>query len=128
MLVSVPDGRFADLDAAVSALTADGFRVTTSPTHSNDAPYGDWLPYQVTVTGADHEGIIHEIAAGLSRGGINIESMDTSTGQAPVSGAPLFSMTAVVRVPPGLAEDEWMGALAEAGDQANVDIEVASGP
>jgi len=128
MLVSIPDERSADLDTAVSALTADGFRVTTGPTHSNGTPYGDWLPYQVSVTGADHEGIIHEIAAGLSQGGINIESMDTVTEAAPVSGAPLFSMTAVVLVPPGLAEDEWMGALAEAGDLANVDIEVASGP
>ncbi len=53
--------------------------------------------------------------------------MDTGTVEAPVSGAPLFSMTALVLVPPSLAEDEWMAALAEAGDQANVDIEVSSG-
>ena len=126
MLVSLPAERIAELDAVVAALLAQGFRVTTSPTQRTDAQHGGWLPYQVTVTGADHEGIIHEIAGGLSQRGINIESMDTGTAEAPVTGAPLFSMTALVLVPPELPEDEWMAALAEAGDQANVDIEVSS--
>ena len=76
------------------------------------------------MVGADHEGIIHQIAQGLSQRGINIESMDTGTDEAPVSGTPLFSMSGVVLVPPHLAEDDWIGALAEAGDKANVDIEV----
>jgi glycine cleavage system transcriptional repressor len=126
MLVSLPAERFDELDSAVSTLVAEGYRVTTSPTRQAERPSGGWLPYQVTVTGADHEGIIHEIAGGLAKQGINIESMDTGTTEAPVSGAQLFSMTAVVLVPTTLAEDEWMTALAEAGDQANVDIEVAS--
>jgi glycine cleavage system transcriptional repressor len=128
MLVSLPSERFAELDSAVSALAEDGFRVTTAPTQRADSPAGSWLPYKVTVEGADHEGIIHEIATGLSQLGISIESMDTGTAEAPVSGTPLFSMTALVLVPPGLAEDQWMAALAEAGDEANVDIEVSSGP
>ncbi len=128
MLVSLPAERFTELDSAVSALTAEGFRVTTAATQKSELPAGGWVPYNVTVEGADHEGIIHEIASGLSQLGITIESMDTVTAEAPVSGAPLFSMTALVLVPPSLAEDEWMEALAEAGDQANVDIEVRSGP
>jgi glycine cleavage system transcriptional repressor len=124
MLVSLPSERLAELDAAVSALFAEGYRVTTSATQPAEEDHGGWLPYQVIVTGADHEGIIHEIALGLSQRGINIESMDTGTAEAPVSGTPLFSMKALVMVPPDLAEDDWMAALAEAGDQANVDIEV----
>jgi len=127
MLVSLPAERFTELDSAVSALIAEGYRVTTSPTQQPDAQHGGWLPYKVSVVGADHEGIIHEIAHGLSQRGINIESMDTGTAEAPVTGAPLFSMTALVLVPPHLAEDDWIGALAEAGDQANVDIEVTAG-
>ena len=127
MLVSLPAERLAELDGAVSALAAQGFQVTTSPTQRTEPQHGGWLPYQVSVTGADHEGIIHEIAQGLSQLGINIESMDTGTAEAPVTGSPLFSMTALVLVPSTLSEDEWMAALAEAGDQANVDIEVSSG-
>ena len=126
MLVSLPAERFFELDSAVSTLVAEGYRVTTTPTRRAEVAHGGWLPYQVTVTGADHEGIIHEIAGGLAKRGINIESMDTSTLEAPVSGATLFSMSALVLVPPSLSEDDWMAALAEAGDQANVDIEVSS--
>ena len=77
--------------------------------------------------GADHEGIVHEIAQGLSGQGISIESMETGVAEAPVSGTPLFSMTALVVVPPHLGESEWIGVLAEAGNQANVDIEVVAG-
>ena len=127
MLVSLPAERIAELDAAVSALLSQGFRVTTSPTQRIDAQHSGWLPYQVTVIGADHEGIIHEIAQGLSARGINIESMDTGTTEAPVSGAQLFSMTASVLVPPHLEEDDWIAVLADAGDEVNVDIEVVAG-
>jgi glycine cleavage system transcriptional repressor len=126
MLVSVPAERFGEFDTAVSALVAEGYRVTASPTHRAEPPHGGWLLYQVSVTGADHEGIIHEIASGLSQRGITIESMDTGTAEAPVSGTTLFSMTAMVLVPSHLAEDDWIAALAEAGDQANVDIEVSA--
>ena len=81
--------------------------------------------YRVHVEGADHEGIIHDIAAGLAAAGITIESMDTGIESAPVSGAPLFTMSALVLVPAGLEEAAWIAALTEAGDRANVDIEVA---
>jgi glycine cleavage system transcriptional repressor len=127
MLVSLPDERRTELGAAVSALVAEGFRVTTGATERADQQHAGWLPYRVSVVGADHEGIIHEIAHGLSQRRITIESMDTGTSEAPVSGTTLFSMMAVVLVPPDLAEVDWVEALLEAGTQANVDIEVSAG-
>jgi glycine cleavage system transcriptional repressor len=120
MLVSLPDERRAEL-------VAEGFRITTSLTQVGENAHPGWLPYRVSVIGADHEGIIHEIAHGLSKQGVNIESMDTGTAEAPVSGTTLFSMTALVLVPPHLTETDWVGALVEAGSQANVDIEVSAG-
>ena len=87
-----------------------------------EASHRGWLPYRIEVTGADHEGIIHDIARGLSQRGINIESMDTGTSEASVSGAPLFHMTALVMVPPELPEDEWLAQLEESASQANVDV------
>jgi glycine cleavage system transcriptional repressor len=127
MLVSLPTQRLADLDSAVCALTADGYQVATVSTRQSDSGHAGWLPYAVSVSGADHEGIIHEIAASLSRRGINIESMETSTAEAPVSGAPLFSMRALVLVPPNLEEDDWIAVLIKAGDEANVDITISEG-
>ena len=74
--------------------------------------------------GADHEGIVHEVARYLSERGINIESMETGVTPAPLSGTPLFTMTALVAVPPDLGQ-EWQAALQQAGDQLNVEITVS---
>ena len=127
MLVAMPEHRRPELDAAFSALVARGYKVTIGQTEANlAAEHVGWLPYQVQVTGADHEGIVHEVAAGLARLGINIESAETCTAAAPISGTPLFTMTAQVAVPPSVAATDWIAALSAAGDESNVDIEVVA--
>jgi len=129
MLVSMPQEKLADLGRSVQSLTGRGYTVTTSPTGQTHAEsHVGWLPYQIEVYGADHEGIIHEIAHTLSQFGINIESMDTVTTRAPVSGAPLFSMSALVLVPTELPGKKWRSALEDVGNQVNVDIQVSAGP
>jgi len=125
MLVTLPAEELAELEAAFLHLTSSGYRVTVGETEDTyEASHRGWLPYRIEVRGADHEGIIHEITHGLSQRGINIESMDTETTEASVSGAPLFHMTALVAVPPGLPEPEWLAELQDAAAQANVDIKV----
>jgi glycine cleavage system transcriptional repressor len=127
MLVSMPPNRLAALDRDVEGLIARGYKVTTSRTGQSYAEaHPGWLPFHIEVHGADHEGIIHQIAQYLSDHGINIESMDTETSHAPVSGAPLFSMTAMVVVPPSLFGQGWETALENLGNQLNVDIKVAA--
>lgn len=125
VLLALPADKVGDLDAALSHLTGQGYKLTTSATDEGAADaFADWVPYQVEVHGADHEGIIHDVAAGISQRGINIESMETGTSRAPVSGVTLFNMSALVLVPPGLADTDWIAALDEAGQRANVDVEV----
>jgi glycine cleavage system transcriptional repressor len=126
MLVSLPAEKAAAIADDFRHLTADGYVVTSRPT---EQPYAQthpgWTPYRIEVRGADHEGIIHEIAHGLSQQGINIESMETGLCPAPISGALLFTMKAVVAVPPELAEQTWISDLDEACRLANVDVTVS---
>jgi len=125
VLLALPSERVGDLDGALEHLTVSGYKVTTTPTdEGTSAAFEGWLSYQVEVHGADHEGIVHDVAAGISRLGISIESMETGTSRAPVSGVTLFDMSALVLVPPGVADTEWIAALDEAGQRANVDVEV----
>lgn len=125
VLLALPAEKIADLDGALAHLTGGGYKVTTTPTDQGaSAAYAGWLSYRVEVHGADHEGIIHDVAAGISQLGINIESMETGTSRAPVSGVTLFDMSARVLVPPGVADTDWITALDEAGQRANVDVEV----
>jgi glycine cleavage system transcriptional repressor len=70
--------------------------------------------------GADHIGIIHEVARYLAGQGINVDTMDTDVVAAPMSGSPLFTMSAVVRMPAGMTVDELREALDEVAEEVGV--------
>jgi glycine cleavage system transcriptional repressor len=123
MLVSLPADRVTGLDADLERLADEGYKLTTTPaerTYTEAHP--NWLPFRIEVRGADHQGIIHEVAHYLSERGINIESADSLTTAAPVSGSPLFEMTAQVVVPPSLAEQSWKAGLDEIAGRMNLEI------
>lgn len=124
MLVTVSDQELANLDQDLQRLRGDGYQVTLLQTEDVARKYAGWLPYEIEVTGADHEGIIHDISHHLATQGINIESMDTNSTPAPMSGTPLFMMKGVVLVPPKLHFHDWSDALEEIGDKLNVSVKV----
>lgn len=127
LLVSMPREQLPGLEEAIGQLTDQGYKVTIGQTKQSYAEtHPGWLPYQIEVLGADHEGIIYQIAHDLSLRGINIEAMDTETTMAPVSGSPLFSMTARVVIPPKLTGKGWEDALTAIGKSLNVDITVSA--
>ena len=124
MLLTVSESGFAALDQDFQQLRAEGYQVSLLQTEDDPKKYAGWLPYEIEVTGADHEGIIHDISHHLATQGINIENMDTSSAPAPMSGTPLFTMKGVVLVPPGLNFHVWSDALEEIGDKLNVSVKV----
>jgi glycine cleavage system transcriptional repressor len=124
MLMTVPDKEFANLDQDFQQLRGEGYQISLLQTEDDSKKYAGWLPYEIEVTGADHEGIIHEISHHLASQGINIENMDTSSAPAPMSGTPLFMMKGVVLVPPRLNFHVWSDALEEIGDKLNVSVKV----
>ncbi len=125
MLFSTPEENLPSLERGVQNLAVQGFKVTTVQTDQTYAQkYAGWLPYEIDVRGADHEGIIHQVAAYLLQHGINIESMDTGVSPAPMSGTPIFTMTAVVMVPPSISDRTWGDHLEEVANQLDVDITV----
>ena len=126
MLVSVPDDKTGQLSADVKNLAGEGFKVTFTETEWGvSARRKEWLPFKIEVRGANHEGIIHKIAEHLSDQGINIESVNTSVVPAPMSGAPLFTMEAVVVAPPDLPRSKWQDELEEVADGLNVELDVS---
>ena len=125
VLLSLPAEQVAAAESALAHLTEQGYRVSFAETRP-DAAFAleGWRPYRVSVHGADHEGIVHEVARGLSQRGITIESMETGVSAAAVSGLTLFNMTALVLVPPQVEATDWVDVLVEAGQQSNVDGEI----
>ena len=81
------------------------------------------LPYRLTASCMDHPGIVYHISGLLRSLGVNIESMETKTYSAPVSGTPLFQLEADVSVPTRANINELRERLAELQREQNIDIE-----
>ena len=125
-LVSVAENALPGLEKDLQKIRKEGYQITFLETKDNHVDkYAGWLPYEIEVLGADHEGIIHKVAQYLATQGINIEEIETTTAPAPMSGTPLFMMQATVLVPPKLPFHEWSEALDDIGDKLNVYIKVS---
>ncbi|MCL4205642.1 MAG: hypothetical protein KJ000_24435 [Pirellulaceae bacterium] len=127
ILVSVA-AEGADALAAALLGLADGemtvaLKVTQPP---GDARSGLHV-CQLQLAGADHEGIVHTVAAYLARQGINVEELETEVTAAPITASPLFQMTARLQVPAHVAFDELQANLARIAEDLGVDIDIAAG-
>ena len=85
------------------------------------------LPYRLTASCLDHPGIVYHISGLLRSLGVNIESMETKTYSAPVSGTPLFQLEAELAVPARINIVEVRERLDELQGEQNIDIELHGG-
>ena len=83
-----------------------------------------FVPYEVSVWGADHEGIIYAVSESLTASHIQLEDIETEVTKAPVTGTPLFSMVAEVQAPPTLTLSQLRAKLDDLSDELGVDISV----
>jgi len=127
VLVSLASERLEELLPALDMLKKDGILVTTKKT-SLQSPdkFKGYIPYDLSVSGADHEGIVHKVTAYLREHSINIQNMESDIINAPDTGTPLFCMRATVQVPPSVSMSELQKQLQQIGDQESVDITVAA--
>ncbi len=124
--VSVPEENLEDFRERVRGMREEGYKLTTNLSEEWDLKeYSGWMPYQISLRGADNEGILHGVAQHLAEKGVNIESLETNVVQAPMSGIMLFMMDAVVLAPPHISLHECQETLEEIGDQLNVEIQVS---
>ena len=126
MLVSVPDTQQKSLVDGLQLLEAQGLSVASKATSlARLQVFAGFVPYEITLIGADHEGIVHRVAEFLAEQRVQVETMDTHISKAPVSGTPLFSMEATVQAPPELGLAKLRHKLAELADDLGVDIDVS---
>ena len=83
------------------------------------------LPYKLTASCMDHPGIVHKLSQVLSSLGINIESMETKTYAAPVSGTPIFRLDALISVPTKTNINSLRERFGEIQKEENIDIELS---
>lgn len=81
------------------------------------------LPCRLQASCLDHPGVVHQLSSLLSKKGINIEAMETTTQEAPMSGTPIFQLNARLAVPVQVNLHELRRELDEIGKRENIDIE-----
>jgi glycine cleavage system transcriptional repressor len=94
-------------------------------TPSARKPAETFLPYTLTASCMDHPGVVYQISGILSSFGINIESMETKTYAAPVSGTPIFRLEAQLSLPTTVNVNSLRQRFAEIQIQENIDIELS---
>jgi glycine cleavage system transcriptional repressor len=125
MLLSLPGEKEEDLLAGLDTLKEDNLTVITRRTNlSRLELFQGFVPYEISVIGADHEGIVHRVAHYLASEKIQVETMDTQVSRAPTTGTPIFSMQAMVEAPPELTLPKLRHKLSDLSDELGVDIEV----
>lgn len=105
--------------------TETGLSISIKTPAARGAPQS-FLPYKLTASCMDHPGIVYRISAVLSSAGVNIESMETKTYAAPVSGTPIFQLEANVAVPTRTNVNELRQRFAEIQREENIDIEITA--
>lgn len=126
-LVTVPQEKEAELVKSLESLSKEKIHVTTKKTKAPDSSrFKGYATYQISLEGADHEGIVHKITSYLKNHNINIQSMETELVPAPETGTPLFCMNAIISVPPSIAFKTLNDELEAIGSEEAVDVDVAA--
>ncbi|MCP4902286.1 MAG: hypothetical protein GY906_35415 [bacterium] len=130
LLVTIPAKNLAALQNAVVAFgnenQDDQIEVQVRTTEATTGKEGLGTVCGLTVMGADHAGIIRDIANDLAGRSVNIVTMDTDVSAAPMSGTTLFTMSAVLTLPSGLDIVEFRESMDQLGADVGVEISVLS--
>lgn len=105
--------------------TETGLTISIKTPAARKAPES-FLPYKLHASCMDHPGIVYRLSAILSASAINIESMETKTYAAPVSGTPIFQLEADLAIPTQTNINSLRERFAEIQREENIDIELTA--
>lgn len=122
VLVELEEGKVEALRAAVSAVDAAGLEVRIAPAAQAGEAAGETLAF--SLVGQDRPGIVNQVTRAVSSLGANIETFKTWLSKESYSGAPLFHMSANLRLPAGLEAAKVQAALEAISGEIMVDVAV----
>ena len=125
MMLSLQSEQRDECNQTLESFEAKGMEVFVKETDlSRLDKFKGFVPYEVSVWGADHEGIIHAVAEYLAEKHIQFEDVETEVTNAPITGTPLFSMKAEIAAPPTITLHDLREHLDDLSDELGVDISV----
>ncbi len=125
MLISFSSEKEEALAAGLTQLEKEELTIILRPTDlSRLKVFDGFVPYEISVIGADHVGIVYHVAEYLAEERIQVESLETHVSPAPVTGTPLFSMQAIIHAPPDITFQQLREKMIDLSDELLVDIDV----
>jgi glycine cleavage system regulatory protein len=121
LLVTCEAARSDELAAAMRTLEPAGLQVTVRVVPAAPAP-APGPTIQLALTGTDRAGIIRDVSRVLAERGVNVEELESEVTSAPMSGEPLFTARARLRVPPALPLAELRASLEKLASELMVDL------
>jgi glycine cleavage system regulatory protein len=119
--VNIPDARASELARALDELGSRGLRVTVQPAEPTPTAV-EARGLRLELIGQDHPGIIRQLSHALAERRINVDELDTNVTSAPMSGEPLFSARASLRVPSSVPLEELRETLEKIANEMMVDL------
>ncbi len=122
--VEVPADQAAGLEAALDEMPSAGLQITVTAGHEGATSriVGQTRALILELTGDDRPGIVRDISQALAIRGVNIESLETESDNAPMSGGLLFRATARLQLPESDSAEELRQSLETLGHDLMVDI------
>jgi glycine cleavage system regulatory protein len=118
--VEVSDRAVADFEKSLAALAKQGIAVTVR--RNSPAPRSQGRRMHLTLTGADHPGIVRDVSSALARHGVSIDELHTEVRPGSMTGEPVFTAQAIVIVPTDLTTDELRTELEQIAHDIMVDL------
>lgn len=122
MRVDVPPDQFEALRAALERLDP-AVHVQVEPADEH-VELPDQRSVKLEIIGQDRPGIVHGVTQALRERGINVEELQTTVRNAPMSGELMFYGTAQLAVPKATDIDELHDRLDEIAERLHLDISI----
>jgi glycine cleavage system regulatory protein len=123
VLLEVEDARVDALAAALRGLESRGLTIVVEHDRASEPARGRKL--RLDLVGPDRPGIVRELSTVLAASEINVEDLHTRLESAPMSGEPIFKLTAQLRAPESLSLGALQTSLRELAQDLVCDVSVA---
>ena len=120
-LISIDENKIKKLEESLKNI--EGLDITLSKVSTN-SKINDKDVYKFSLKGADSEGIVYTFTNYLQNQKINIKDLETEIKNAPVTGYPLFFLTATILIPNKLSPENIRKKLIELSHKHNVAIKL----
>jgi glycine cleavage system regulatory protein len=120
VLVTAEGERVDALVSALRELGTLGLEVTARVTAAPSPAPGE--RFRLELTGTDRPGIVRDVSRVLAERAVNVEELESNVTSAPMSGDPLFTARAVLRLPPQLTVADLRAGLEALAGELMVDL------